>query len=275
MELKVYRENYKFDRWSYLDPFKEEEIKVANVKWVSYLKENYNLEPIEVWNIVNGFDKDYRRRCKYCNSLTRWTNHKGYSSVCQDKECRKRHDSERCSSTLKKLWKTEEYYNSRKELFQKAVKHMTEVAWSDPEFRKRKSKQFTEELIKWGKNPEIRSKCNRATFISRVPEGKECYFYVGCTEEGFKYGITSNYSFRTKDAGIKSPHKLAKGYKYYISELEYLVKLNFPEASEYRPFTELRKFFTSFKKAVQRLSETGVHPLGMEIPHPDNDQVKI
>ena len=271
MGLKVYRTNYKYDRWKYLDPFIESEVKVHNNKWPKYLMSNYGLTPQQAWNIVHGLDKDYVGTCKYCGGVTRWTNHRGYSSTCMNKECRKRHDSERCTSTLNELWKSQEYRDSRHEVNRRNGLNMVKVAWSRPEFREMMSKHFSEKLREWGRNPITRAKGARATFLSRVKDGKECYFYVGWTWDGFKYGITTKFPYRPLTSGIISPHKLATGDKFYISELEFLVKLEFPGGLEYRPKDELSKFFKVFKRGVQRLSITGVHPLGMEMPCPESN----
>lgn len=268
-ELKVYRKDYKYDRFNYLDPFKEDEFKVSGNRWKSYVESTYGLTPREVYNVVNDFPKDYIGKCKYCGSETRWIQFRGYSSVCMTKECRKRHNSERCTSTLNKLWSTEEYRNQIHESRVICGKKLAERAKLRPDYHEYMRELGSRSLTKSNKNFKFRSKMMKNAFISKGSEGQVAYFYVGFTWNRLKFGITYNKSTRPYVSGIQSPHILATSNRIYIAELEMEVKNRLETLTEYISPIRLPEFFVVFRCAVQRLSRQGVHLLdgGKAVPH--------
>ena len=242
---------------------------IMNNKWKRYLDMNYGLDPQEVYNIVNDLPKDYIGRCKYCGSETRWTQFRGYPSVCMNKDCRKRHDSERCTSTLNRLWSTEEYRNQIHESRVISGTKLAQRCKERPDYKEWVAANGSKALTKNNKVPRFRASMMRSAFISKGSEGDIAYFYVGITSDRIKFGITYNQYTRPYCSGIKSPHILASSNRIYIADLEKEIKIEMDTLTEYLCISRLPEFFKVFRHVVQRLSHEGVHLLdgGKAVPH--------
>lgn len=266
----VYWKDYKIDGKFYRDPFSEKEVKISNRIWKSYLKDNYNLIPQEVYNIVNGFDVDYRGLCKICgHPETNWSIQRGYSPVCMNPECRGKSTGLRTSEMNRNNWKKPEYREWRSKICSEVTTKFLKEKWKDPDYRKLKSEQHSERMSRFNSDKVFHSKARKGFFMKLGSPLDRCYFYIGLTKDKVKYGVTSRYHKRTIEVGISNPHKLLESTREYVADLEEYINSEF--GSEYIERSQISEFFKLFRDGVQRLGDPPYPDnISGETPHPDN-----
>ena len=260
--MKVYRTRYLVSRCWYHDPFIEEITPVSYKSWKKYLKDTYDLTPQEVYNIVNGFDRNYKGRCKICGSDDIiWSIQRGYSPTCKSIECIGKHRSNLTSEMNRVNWTKSEYRERQSKVSSKILKEVIlPKLWSDPEYRVKKSKLHSERMTRFNSDPKFFSKSHKGSFMRYGSESDRCYLYAGYTETRFKYGVTSKIKRRPYEVGILYPHTLVTSTRKYVADLEEYLNLNL--GSEYIPVEKVSEFFKLLKNGVQRL---GVPPYPEEL----------
>ena len=262
MELKIYRSKYLVSNCWYHDPFKEDVVPVSSRSWKKYLRDTYDLSPQEVYNIVNGYKKEYRGSCRICGaSDTIWSIQRGYSPVCRNPECRWKDKGLMTSERNRINWTKPEYRERQSKVSSRTLKEIVlPKLWSDPNYRKMKSEAHSERMTRFNSDPRFFSKSHRGSFMRFGNEDDKCYFYAGYTKTQFKYGVTSHIYRRPYESGILYPHTLIISTRRYVADLEEY--LNSRLGAEYIPVEKVSEFFKLFRDGVQRL---GVPPYPKEL----------
>ena len=64
--MKVYHKEYKLTRGKWIDPFKPDVHWIAAKLFKKYIKERYDLEMNQVWNLTHDYLMDYHGKCEIC-----------------------------------------------------------------------------------------------------------------------------------------------------------------------------------------------------------------
>lgn len=86
--MKVYRPLIYGTR-RVLDPFREDEVWVIGSRGISnYFLVTYGLTQSQVWNLVNGYDKDHIHYCPICGKELKFLRlSKGFGKTCGSRSC--------------------------------------------------------------------------------------------------------------------------------------------------------------------------------------------
>lgn len=219
--MKIYREFKIIEGTWALDPFKEDEVWI-NRRWFGkYFKENYDLEQFQVWNILNGFDKNQKHYCKLssCDKEVNFISlSKGFQSF--------------CNSSHGLLYR----YESDPKFYESVLSRSRNIGT-----------QFT--------SPVSLAKSGFTKFMKLGNSDDTCVFYFAITDSSeypFKFGITHNFQNRMNYYGdsYKSIHKVLINTRLFVASLERDLKLYLNQNHEW--FTSSKfKLIKSFIKSYE------------------------
>lgn len=227
MELKVYHNPGEIistgekKNLKYLDQLNFNKIYVGCYKFPKYLKRTYNISVEEYYNLVMFGDRNKKHICRNegCSNELKFRSLLGpaYKECC----CRKC-NGEYVSSILKKEGR---------------------LVMNSPEFREI-TRSCIKEMFKSGSHPfskvETHARSRKTDFINKSEKSGKNIAYLywsSCYDKSiFKIGITcdvDNYNGLMKLHKYESMTKIAEGSIEYIADLEYKIKLNFNQRTEY------------------------------------------
>lgn len=220
MELLIYPSNIIYHKTdsgliikdSYiLDPFWNDEVWIYGSFSKRYFKSNYNLDNSQVWNLVQGLNKDHIHMCNNpeCDNQCYFMNlSRGFTKSCCSS----------CSTSVLNIdnWEAGIFDNSRRVM-----------------------------------TPEWYAKRNRTQFMNLGDPTDLCNFYLGLDKDNLlKFGITQDTLREKKKNGkLRTIHHIFSGTRLEVSNFEYKVSLKFKsERLEFNKLKEVIRYIKYLKK---------------------------
>lgn len=208
-----------------------DDIWIRPPSFTKYICRKYALTLIEYYNLVVHGDINYIDLCPVCKvrSKTFYSLKNGYAKSCSDPECK------RVTKSLN-----------------------LELVWRD-----RNDEERSNILIPLHKSAiRLDTQCTASynKFMNIGDEHDICYFYIALTDSNlFKFGITGDIERRVIISHMTFKydfiHVLKEGFRSYIAELEYKVKMNLNSFNEYMDYNKnsISKFNDAYRKALNDL----------------------
>ena len=218
----------------YMDPFSKEEIWFSNTKMYSYFWDNYELKGGQVWNIINGLDKDYKHTCKNCGGELMFRGMKiGFPTFCSS--------SCRASYNFRSLW-SDDYYKSY-------LTNLSKDRWNDKEYRD----YILSNTIHSAKG---RLEANYSYFINNGSIHDNCYFYLAFAKDKsyVKFGVSCQELVHNKLLdGYVTLHKLLIQERWFVANLEYFLAEHFLSEWFHNNKESWREFKSKFKELLPKI----------------------